>query len=125
MDIQQAKSGTLNRSLIGTAQTFLAITTTGQVCKFAWNGNKSEEDIYLNPPFSFLAGGPPVELPGQYRSQWALDTFGAIWETHDTSPNSTLSPQNLTWTNYTDPNDLEAGHRPVQVSDSRKLSNDT
>jgi hypothetical protein len=61
-----------------------------------------------------LAGGPFVELPGRYRSQWALDTVGAIWGTYDTSP--TPSQGRPIWTNYTDPENLVIGTRAVQVS---------
>jgi hypothetical protein len=104
-DIQQGQSANFD-------PIFLALSPSGQVCRFAWSGSGTPQiEVDTSPPFSGLAGGPPVELPGQYRSQWALDTFGAIWETHDTSPNSPSSP--ITWKNYTDPGSVNDGFRPI------------
>lgn len=84
------------------------------MCRFAWSESGPPQiEVDNTPPFSGLAGGPPVELTGQYRSQWALDTFGAIWETHDTSPNSRSTP--IKWTNLTDPGSVNDGFRPILV----------
>lgn len=114
-DIQQGQGATSDPLL-------LALNPTGQVCRFTWSasgGSTPQIEVDTSPPFSGLAGGPPVELPGQYRSQWALDTFGAIWETHDTSPGAPSLP--VTWTNYTDPGTVNDGFRPILVRKSGAL----
>ncbi|KAF2272772.1 uncharacterized protein EI97DRAFT_461713 [Westerdykella ornata] len=95
--------------------TFFALNSDGELYRQIWQGSSIEEERYSNITFSELAGGPPVELPGRYRSQWALDTVGAIWVTYDTTPTPPPIGMPL-WTNYTDPENLVIGTRAIQLS---------
>jgi hypothetical protein len=106
VDLQQGVPFDLWRS------TFFALNVDGEIWRQMWQGSGIETERYGNITFSVLAGGPPVELPGRYHSQWALDTVGAIWGTYDATPAPSHSP---IWTNYTNPENMVIGNRVVEV----------